>query len=128
MNKKLQVFKYVLADVLSAAIAWGLFFTYRKYSEDPTILNQLHVIFEDPKFWFGVISIPFYWEFLYIVIGIYRKIFRKSRLRELSQTITITFLGVMVLFFALILDDVITSYHAYYGWGSSRGANPRVHQ
>ena len=39
--------------------------------------------------------------------------YRKSRLRELSQTVIITLIGVTILFFALILDDVIISNHTY---------------
>jgi len=30
MNKRLQVFKYVMADYLAAFLAWFLFFSYRK--------------------------------------------------------------------------------------------------
>lgn len=114
MNKNLQVAKYVIADLLSAAIAWSLFFIYRKYSVDPTIFKQLPEIFSDSKLYNGILIIPFFWLTLYIIIGTYRKIYRKSRLKELGQTLSITFIGVIFIFFAIILDDVIISYKSYY--------------
>ncbi|MDZ7741745.1 MAG: sugar transferase [Bacteroidota bacterium] len=114
MNKNLQVLKYVIADYFSAALAWGLFFIYRKYNIDPQIISNLNEIFEDPNFWYGIGLIPFFWLFLYVGIGTYRKIYRKSRLKELGQTLMISFSGVLIIFFALILDDIIISYKAYY--------------
>ncbi|MCD4747208.1 MAG: sugar transferase [Bacteroidales bacterium] len=114
MNRRIQVTKYVLADFLSAVIAWTLFFIYRKYSVDPNILENLGDIFIDPKLYWGIAIIPLFWIILYIIIGTYRKIFRKSRLRELGQTILIVFIGVIFIFFSLILDDIIITYKSYY--------------
>ena len=114
MNKNLQVAKYVFADLLSAAIAWMLFFIYRKYSIDPDIIRNLNEVFSDDKIYIGIAIIPFFWLSLYIIIGSYRKIYRKSRLKELGQTLSITFFGVIFIFFAIILDDLIISYKSYY--------------
>ena len=114
MNKTLQVTKYVLADLFSAAIAWTLFFIYRKYVVDPNILEYPSLIFTDRKLYLGIAIIPFFWLTLYIIIGTYRKIYRKSRLKELSQTLSITFIGVIFIFFSIILDDIIVSYRSYY--------------
>ncbi len=114
MNKNLQVAKYILADLLSAAIAWTLFFAYRKYSVNHEVLQNLEEIFSDRKLYLGLAIIPFFWLTLYIIIGTYRKIYRKSRLKELGQTLSITFFGVIFIFFAIILDDVIISYRSYY--------------
>jgi len=114
MNKNLQVAKYVIADLLSAAIAWMLFFIYRKYSIDPDIIRNLNEVFSDDKIYIGIAIIPFFWLSLYIIIGSYRKIYRKSRLKELGQTLSITFFGVIFIFFAIILDDLIISYKSYY--------------
>jgi exopolysaccharide biosynthesis polyprenyl glycosylphosphotransferase len=114
MNKNLQVAKYIVADFLSAAFAWMLFFIYRKYSIDPDILKNIREIFSDDKIYIGVAIIPLFWLSLYIIIGTYRKIYRKSRLKELGQTLSITFFGVIFIFFAIILDDMIISYKSYY--------------
>ena len=114
MNKYLQVTKYLIADFLSAALAWALFYMYRKYSVEPVVISDLDLILIDPNFYYGVIFIPFFWLILYYIIGNYRKIYRKARLKELGHTILITLIGVIILFFALILDDIIVNYKAYY--------------
>ena len=114
MNKNLQVAKYVIADLLSAALAWTLFFAYRKWVVDHEVLNNLQYIFLDRKLYLGIAIIPFFWLILYIIIGTYRKIYRKSRLKELGQTLTITFIGVIFIFFSLLLDDIVISYRSYY--------------
>ncbi len=114
MNKKIQVLKYLLFDFTSALFAWAVFFIYRKYTINPDVLNNLdYYIFSDYKFFLGIIIIPLFWLFLYILTGYYRKIFRKSRLRELTQTFTITFIGTLIIFFLLILDDEIVDYTNY---------------
>jgi exopolysaccharide biosynthesis polyprenyl glycosylphosphotransferase len=116
MNKKLQVFKYLLGDVVAATLAWLLFFIYRKFTIEPTVLDHLSAILEDRNFYLGILIVPVFWIILYIMLGTYNanKIYRKSRLRELSQTLFISLVGVIVIFFALILDDVIVTYKSYY--------------
>jgi exopolysaccharide biosynthesis polyprenyl glycosylphosphotransferase len=114
MNRKLQVFKYVFLDWLAALIAWGLFYIFRKYSENPEVLYYLDTVFDDRQFWLGVLVVPVYWLILYTMIGSYRRVYRKSRLKELWQTIVITLIGVTIIFFVLILDDVILTYKSYY--------------
>ncbi len=113
MNKRLQVFRYVTADFLSAFIAWTLFFIYRKYAVDHQVFSRIGEIFDDKKLYYGVTIIPLFWLTLYTLIGTYRKIFRKARLREFAQTAVITFIGVTILFFTLILDDRIINQHTY---------------
>jgi exopolysaccharide biosynthesis polyprenyl glycosylphosphotransferase len=114
MNKTLQQAKYVFADWFSAVITWMLFFVYRKFTVKPEIVYQLHEVLIDPKFYLGMLVIPLFWIILYIIAGSYRKIYRKSRIKELSQTFSTTFIGVTIIFFTLILDDVVISYKSYY--------------
>ena len=113
MNRHLQVIKYIVADYLAALIAWTLFFIYRKHAVDPTVFLHPQDIFLDQKLYLGILSIPVFWLLLYTLIGTYRKIYRKARLREFAQTLLITFLGVTLLFFTLILDDVIINQRTY---------------
>ncbi len=114
MNKKRQVLKYLFFDFLSAAITWAFFFSFRKYSVNPSVLNNIsEYILSDYKFYLGIIVIPIFWITLYTLTGYYRKIYRKSRLKEIIQTFTITLLGTLIIFFALILDDDIVNYTSY---------------
>ena len=113
MNRKLQVLKYVLADYLAAILAWFLFFCYRKYVVDPNVFQYPEIIFTDEKLYLGMAIIPLLWLLLYVLIGTYRKIYRKSRLREFGITVFTTVIGVTVIFFSLILDDVIITNRTY---------------
>lgn len=114
MNKRLQVFKYVFADAVSAIIAWTVFFIYRKYTIDPSVLGNLEFIFQDKKLYLGLLIITSFWLLLYSIIGSYQKIYRKSRLKELNQTFLLSFLGLIAIFFIIILDDQVISYLNYY--------------
>lgn len=114
MNKVLQLAKYVIADWLSAAIAWLLFFSYRKYIVDPQVLSKPLEIFGDPKLYLGILVVPFFWIILYIMAGSYRNIFRKTRIKELAITFSTCFIGVLILYFTLLIDDVVISYRSYY--------------
>lgn len=114
MNKKLQVLKYILADVFSAALAWTLFYCFRKlYIESEKYGISVPVIF-DRHFYRGLLIISIFWLFLYTLTGTYKNIYRKSRLREVGQTLLITTIGVIMLFFILLLDDQILTYRTYY--------------
>ncbi|MCE3279539.1 MAG: glycosyl transferase, partial [Bacteroidetes bacterium] len=114
MNKSLQVLKYILADIISAAAAWTLFYSFRKlYIESGKYGTAIPVIF-DKQFFSGLIIVLIFWLFLYVLTGTYKNIYRKSRLREVGQTLLITIIGVIILFFLLLLDDEIQSYRSYY--------------
>jgi exopolysaccharide biosynthesis polyprenyl glycosylphosphotransferase len=114
MNKKLHTFRYVIFDYLSALITWCIFFTYRKYTISPFVFDQFdELVLQDKNFYIGIAIIPIYWLIIYTFSGYYRKIYRKSRLKELEQTLIVTFFGTLVLFFAIILDDMIISYRNY---------------
>ena len=114
MNKKLQVFKYILLDVASASIAWTLFFLFRKKYIEPLKFGYDIPIEFDDNFYYALIIIPVYWIVLYFTVGTYKNIYRKSRLKEFGQTLLISFIGTLILFFVLLLDDEVASYKQYY--------------
>jgi len=114
MNKKLQVFKYIIADILSALLAWTLFYIFRKlYIEPEKFGKPVPIIFEAQFFW-SLILIPSFWILIYSFTGSYKNIYRKSRLKEIGQTLLFSIIGVIIIFFALLLDDQIVSYRNYY--------------
>ncbi len=114
MNKKRQVLKYIIADVLSAFFAWGLFFCFRKITIDRQAFHLKEQILIDNNLVLGLILIPICWLMLYLLVGTYTKIYRKSRLRELGQTLLVTTIGVIMIFFAILLDDDVKTYKDYY--------------
>ncbi len=114
MNKQLQTFKYVFADYLSAALAWTLFYIYRKLYIEPDKFGMLPEKIFDSQYILGVLLLPFGWVLTYYLTGIYKNIFRKSRINEIAHTFTTSVIGVTFIFFAILLDDFVSSYKAYY--------------
>ncbi|MEW6470083.1 MAG: sugar transferase [Bacteroidota bacterium] len=114
MNRFVQTAKYVLADLISAAGAWALFYAFRKYYIEEVKFGVPVPVEFGTRFYMGLALVPLFWLTLYILTGAYRDVLRKSRLGELGQTLLISIIGVIVLFFAVILDDEISSYRNYY--------------
>lgn len=114
MNRKLQTFKYLLFDWLAASATWSLFFFYRKTFVESQKFGYKVMVNMDERFIQGLVLIPIFWVLFYAVLGTYRNVYRKSRLRELAQTFATTAVGVTAIFFALILDDEVISYATYY--------------
>ncbi len=114
MNRNLQVVKYVTFDVLSAAAAWFIFFSFRKKVIEPAKFGYPVPMEYDERFFAGLVLIPVFWVSLYALLGMYRNIFRRHRLKELGQVMFSTLIGVIVLFFAVLIDDQIANYQNYY--------------
>lgn len=114
MNKKVHVLKYLICDYFAAIIAWTLFYLFRKlYIESYKLGYQFETIF-DAKFYIGLVILPLFWISFYYITGEYRNIYRKSRLQELWNTFLLTIIGVLVIYFILIIDDTVISYKTYY--------------
>ncbi|MBS1647476.1 MAG: sugar transferase [Bacteroidetes bacterium] len=94
-------------------LAWFLFFIYRKIYIEREWLWYEH-LWENPTLYIGLIAIPACWTILYYIQGVYHNPFRRSRINEMLQTLYTTAIGVLVLFFVLLLDDEVISYKNYY--------------
>lgn len=103
-----QVTKYLVSDLVSSAITWVIFFAFRKI-----YIEKSELILDD-NFYRGLIIIPVYWITLYYLSGYYSNVFRKHRIQDLGFTLIQTLIGVLFLFFVLILDDKVFSYKHYY--------------
>ena len=114
MNRVVQKIKYISSDIVSSATAWTLFFVYRKTQIDPLFFGKYTTLSFDTKFFLSVVVLPLFWIILYYLNGYYNHIYRKSRLIELGQTLMISALGVVILFFVLLLDDFVKGYENYY--------------
>lgn len=92
-------------------LAWVLFFLYRKKTEGAPI-NE--AVFRDPNLWLGADAIPVGWLLLYAIFDHYSPdIYRMSRVNTLGRTFLASFIGVLALFFTLILDDVVQDSRTY---------------
>ena len=113
--KKKQTLKYIVCDLLSAMLAWGALFVFRKAVLEGSQWSDLFgQIFSDNNFWAGLVLVPAGWLALYTIQGSYRNVLRKARLKELIETLVATLIGVVVIFFVLLLDDQFASYRYHY--------------
>jgi len=113
LNRRKFTIEYLLSDFLGSALAWTLFFIFRKLVIEPAKYGyKVPVVFSE-KYFFALLVIPFFWIFIFWVSGHYKNIYLKSRLRELAQSFGIIFLGTILLFFLLLLDDEVKNYRFY---------------
>ena len=115
---KRQIVIHVLLDWISASISWLGLFLYRKNFVEAVKHGYQIPVNSDIKLWIGLLAVPLFWITLYHLQGYYNHIFRRSRLRELESTFLGSLMGVVVLFFALILDDSVSDFRDYY-WSAS---------
>lgn len=114
MNKKRITFSYLFFDLISAAIAWSALFAFRKMVLDVYEPSDWMQIFSDNNFWWGIAVVPLGWLSLYWVVGTYRNVLRKSRLKEIQETLVCSVIGVIVLFFVLMIDDSFQTHRNHY--------------
>ena len=103
---------YVISDYLAGALAWAFFNRIRKeilWSEFGQQGFQ-----SNTTFWLGVLLIPLGWLALFLLVGSYHSLYKKSRVTELISTLVCSVIGSVTLFFIFILDDVQDDYTYYY--------------
>lgn len=115
MNKSRQTLKYIISDFLSALLAW-LFFNLLRYDEVGVYqgYHSLEQFLLDPHVLEGWVFIPFGWLILFYFSGYYNKPFGKSRLTEFLSTTLTVIIGVVVIFFTVLLNDLPHSFIVYY--------------
>ncbi len=89
-----------------------LFYIFRKLYIEKLSWNPIFL--HEKKLFEGTIAITIGWLLLNLVLGTYINIYRKSRLSEVIKTFIITTVGCIVIFFAFVLNDKVTSYSDYY--------------
>jgi len=110
-KRRLDNIIYWSGDFLAALIVWALFFTLRSKGES-NIFDWRFL--EDQNFYFGIIIIPICWILFYSIFDKYKDIYRLSRLATFGRTLLLSFFGCLIIFFTLILDDLIIDYTSYY--------------
>ena len=113
-NYNKQLLKYLSLDIISASISWFLFFLYRKKFIEFDKLGYIDSFSLDIRLFEGVFFISLFWTLLYYIFGEYNNLFRRSRLKDFTNTIFQSLIGVIFIFFIAILDDIIPNYKEYY--------------
>ena len=108
MKKKYFWNLYLFFDFISAGSSWVLFNYFRK-----TYIEKYDFEVND-KLIISTFFISLFWILLYSIFGNYRNVYKKYRLKEITQIISQTFIGIILIFFTFLLDDNINSYQDYY--------------
>ena len=90
-NNLLHTLKYIGLDILSASLAWLLFMCYRV-----VYLDKLVIEFR-LDYAINLLIISICWIVFYAVVGNYNDIYRKSRLKEITQIFLVTLIGVTII-------------------------------
>lgn len=107
MAKRLVGFLYVLLDFLFTGGTWISFVLYRRLIIDGRAFIE---VYEWQQQIINAAVIAVYWIIVYTLAGLYGDPYRRSRLRELTQVLKFTFLGVFIIFFFIFLDDQAPNY------------------
>lgn len=110
MTEKQRAILLIGCDFVTAALAWLLFYIYRIIYIEKTTL-----VFKEGFFW-GLAIVPFLWILIYILQGTYQKPFRQYRLKTIKQTLFGSIIGVIIVFFSVLLNDFqhLLLYQQYY--------------
>ena len=113
MNRKWQILKYLVFDFIGITIACILFIYYRNKFTNRSPIVDLIPSEHSIKFYIGLALFILFWLFLFSLAGFYYDIFRKSRLKELGNSIGITLAGTLIVFLAIMYMDVVFSSMSY---------------
>ncbi|WP_299250538.1 sugar transferase [uncultured Cytophaga sp.] len=96
-------------DFIASFCAWILFF----YNRKQLLHEEVEVI--RISLFINASVIGLFWVALNTLVGSYTEVFDKTRIRELFKGFNNTLIGVVIIFFTLLLDDEgINEYHEYY--------------
>lgn len=114
MNQTRRIILHIIVDWIAASMSWLGLFLFRKSFIEASKHGYEIPVNHDDNLLLGMILVPLFWILLHGISGYYNYIFRRSRLMELQHTFNSTVIGVIFLFFTLILDDSISNYRDYY--------------
>lgn len=109
MKRRLNTIIFFLSDYVVSVVAYAVFYQLRKY-----LLNETITGINAKLIWVSLAAGVF-WVALYWAWGFYEDVHRRSRLKDSFTLFVSTLIGVMILFFLVLLDDVgVKDYTQYY--------------
>lgn len=115
MKKGIQTIKYIASDFITASIVW-LLFNLLRYKEIAMYegYDSLQSFLTSGPVWKGQLLVPFFWLLLYYMSGYYNNSYSKSRVIEFFSTLITVIVGVVLLFFGFVLNEIPSSFGIYY--------------
>lgn len=93
-----------LLDFLIILASWFVFHSYNSESIS-MLLNVVDLDFVHAGFLLSI-----FWIIIFVLLGLYKKLYLISRLDEFFGVVKCTVFGTLVLFFIVIIDDTISVY------------------
>lgn len=113
-SKQLQIYWYILSDIIASIGAWWVFTWYRRNK-----LREAHTDFFDlirnNFFQWSLVVIPLIWVSLFLLTGFYKEsLYRRSRISEFTSSFIACLIGCLLIFFSVILNDKAPAYTYFY--------------
>ncbi|MGB9664221.1 MAG: undecaprenyl-phosphate glucose phosphotransferase [Ignavibacteria bacterium] len=99
MSKSLEKILLLVTDFISINLAYIVYFYFRVETGWFQLISR-------PEFVLPMLVIYFYWFLIFLFVGMYRTWFAASRFDELTLLFKTSFIGVMILFFLIFIDDL----------------------
>lgn len=115
-DKTIHTGWYAFIDFITASLAWGIIYFLRKLFLGLNLSDE-NGLLVDNKFWLGIILVPVGWLIFYTLSGAYNSLYKKSRVREFVTTFICSLIGTAILYFTIILNDIVElnkDYRYYY--------------
>ena len=106
MGKKTEKVVLFTADFLAVNLAWVVFYYVR-------IESGWFQYSRRPDFWIPMLTIYVYWLIFFSLFGLYKSWYAKSRFDEFTIVFKAITIGVLILFFAIFVDDVAKGTQAF---------------
>ena len=93
-----EKYRSVIVDILTMNLAWAIYYWFR-------VRSGLIAHSAEPDFIAPMIVICVFWIAVFWMLGLYDSWYVKSRVDELITILKAVILGVLILFFAIFIDD-----------------------
>ena len=113
MNRRRVIF-YLLFDVVAALIVWVLFYLYRRMTNDMVIVGIERFFVPNYALLPSVVAFPLVALAVHYLTGFYNYKVSHSRLVEFFSTTIGTFFISIIIYFGMLVDDLVVSYTFYY--------------
>ena len=104
---------YQAWDVLGGLLAYTLLYSFRKNILEPARFGLPEMAW-DNFFYYGALITAGLWLISMMMVGLYLRPLRKSRLKELSKALQVWAIFSVAYFILFILDDFVDGYSGYF--------------
>ena len=112
LRRKQQLW-YILADLLSSELVWLCFLGFRWIVNDGRFEELQDVLIPAFAFWPPLLVYPLVCGLIYYLSGYYLRPFQKPLWREFLRTLVSAAVIALLVFFVIIIDDIVVSYNRY---------------